>query len=265
MLRASLGILIGCIWWVSAASADPADNEVLGTVEGKVYTYGELKVSSRKREDIARYNAADKLDGVLRSFAVSELRKIAQARATESLQPECTIEPSREQVNEFIVWWRDRAIEIRNGNVSSGRPQSRGLENISSSNPDVADAARNKLRTWLTNRCVYRAYGGGRVRQDLGVYRFVGAGETVRSASSSLATFPYPIVISDGTPLNAYIALMEKAEANGILSYATPEIEEIFYRYYRNQNFRFFAPEAEEAAIVTEYWLHPLVPFVPDQ
>lgn len=274
MLRVSLGVLFGCFVWSSSALADPADSTIIAVMDGKTYTYGELKPSSDERKDIVKYLRDGVLDERLLSSAASKLRPIALEKVTENLQPSCVLTPSQEQIDAFTTWWRERAFEYLDARIASIKAQNPNariemgspfdkLDEISSENSDVANAARDELKEWLINRCLFQAYGGGRVREDLGVYKFVRGAETVQSATTSLAGFPYPIVISVGTPLDAYLAAMAAAESSGFLSFPSPQIEEMFYRYYRNQNLDYFAPEAEEAAIETEYWLHPLVPFVP--
>lgn len=276
MLRASLGILIGCFCWTSASLADPADNTALATIGDKTYTYGELKPSSDERESIVKYLRDANLDDRLILSATSKLRPIALEKVTINLQPDCVVEPSSEQSEAFITWWRERAFEYRDAriaNVRRSNPNARielgspfdKLDEISPENSTVVSAAREELKEWLIDRCLFRAYGGGRVREDIGVYKFAQEAEVIQSASTSLAGFPFPIVISDGTPLDAYLAALGSAEGSGFVSFATPQIEEMFYRYYRNQNLDYFAADAEAAAIETEYWLHPLVPFVPGQ
>lgn len=254
--------------FVAPALADTAPGEVVAVVKGKTYTYSELEPTSDRRETLKKYNKGDEFEKALRSSAASNLRETAARNILAGKSPDCDLVATDEEIVTFVAWWQKNAQEILDAQIAQAESMGRkvqvtgpwaNLDEINPGNERVAAAAREKIETWKLNKCIYQTYGGGRVHENLGVLGFMTPGETIVSAHESLAGYPYPVVVSAGTPLNGYIAFFEVAKADGSISFPDARYEEAFFSYYRNEKLRSFAAEAEEASIVTRYWEHPVV------
>jgi len=252
----------------TSAYADPGGSEIVAVVNGKAYTYSELEPAREWRDMSAKYNKGEAVEKALRTKAASDLRQIATKEILGKSHPDCDLDATPDEISAFLSWWQKSSSEIRDQMTtqarSSGRePQVSGawndIDQINPQNGKASSAAREKIETWKANRCIYEAYGGGRVHENLGMFAFMKQGETLVGAYESLAGYPYPMVISAGTPLKGYVTFYEAAKADGSISFPDARYEEGFFSYYRNESLRSFAEVDEEASIMTRYWEHPLV------
>lgn len=262
-------VAIAVVLFAAPAMADPSDGDVVGILHGKTYTYGELEPSSEEKSMAAKYAKGEAYEKALRAKAAVALRNIATSEILAKRNPDCDLVATPAETEAFLSWWQKSSQEILNvlvANTQAGSPDRKvrisgawnDLDEINPGNSKTADAAREKIKTWKENFCVFKAYGGGRVHRDLGMYAFLEPGETPIGGYETLAGYPYPIVVSDGVPLNGYRALYEAAKESGAISFPDARYEEGFFAYYRNESLPSFAEADEEAAITTRYWEHPV-------
>lgn len=268
-MKRLLASALAGILFVTPALADPSSEEVVAVVNGQTYTYGELAPPREWAEMTAKYNKGEAYEKAMRSKAASDLRQKAAKEILAVKNPDCDLVATDEEVATFLAWWQKSSSEIRDIQIAQaesmgGKAQMSGewnsLDEINPGNARVAGAAREKIETWKVNKCIYQAYGSGRVHENLGLFSFMQPGETLVSAYEALAGYPYPMVVSAGTPLNGYAAFFDAAKAEGSISFPDARYEEGFFSYYRNETLRSFSEADEEASIATRYWEHPVVP-----
>lgn len=253
---------------VTPALADPGAEETVAIVNGKTYTYGEMEPPREWVEMTAKYNKGESFDKALRTKAAADLRSKAAMEILAKKNPDCDLDATDEEAATFLAWWQKSSREILDAQIAQTQASGRqvqisgawnNLDEINPGNAQAVAAASEKIETWKVNKCVYQSYGGGRVHQNLGLFAFMQPGETLISAYEGLAGYPYPVVVSNGTPLNGYISFFEAAKADGSISFPDARYEELFFSYYRNETLRSFPEADEEASITTRYWENPVV------
>jgi len=258
------------------AHADPDGGEIVGTLNGKSYRYDDVKPDRMHREGIKKYSKGEKVDIRLRNHAAVDFRHIALPESLKTMMPNCDLNVTQDEIEQFTKWWQSSSRDLLSKLVADAESRNPGikvrlsggwkhLDEINAGNEKVTEAAREKIETWKANLCLFKAYGGGRVRKDLGPYKFMQKGETVVAAYDSLAGYPYPVIVTVGTPLNAYIKHFDKAQEVGVLSIPDQRYEDGFYLMLRNDKLDFFADPEEEASIITRYWTQPVFVPTPDE
>ena len=251
------------------AYADPGDKEVVGVLYGKTYAYEEVQPSDDEQDSIEKYSKGDEVDANMRSSAAVNFRTIAIGQTLAKMQPKCDLIATPAEISTFVSWWQSNTKDMLNKLIENAKKRNPNanvavsggwsrLDEITTGDADVVDAARKKIESWKANLCVYNSYGGGRVHKDMKTYAFLEEGETIVSAQDSLAGFPYPMIVSDGVPLNGYLKHFEKAKAAAALSFPDMRYEDAFFRYYKNEKLPVFDAATESASITDRYWTMPV-------
>tara|TARA_R110000824_G_scaffold118960_11_gene271822 strand:- start:30804 stop:31628 length:825 start_codon:yes stop_codon:yes gene_type:complete len=263
-----------CVMVVAIAPlhADPADSEIVGTINGKTYLYEDLELKGDLLDSVKKYSEKTEVDTNLRNHAAGNFRVIALRQTIAAMSLKCDLIATQDEIAQFVSWWQSNVQDLKTKLVADRQKRFPGkevrfgggwndIDEITIENEDVVEAARKEIEIWKANLCLYKTYGGGRVQQDLGTYKFLQPGEVVIAANDTLAGYPYPMIVTDGTPLNAYIAHFEKAREAGVMLIPDARYEHGFYLLLRNERLDFFDTADEEASLTTRYWTEPV--FVP--
>jgi hypothetical protein len=192
---------------------DPAGSEVL-IAEFASYREGK-PVPAPVYGDPKLPLAGEVLGTAIRTQDAEELRYVVLQKLTDRYAAEKGIDVTDAEKASYIAHMR--AVLSKDPNFSGPLP---GSEESAEDKAARAEIAAAFIRQWKINGALYRQYGGRIIFQQGGP-----------------------------EPLDAYRKFLEESAARGDFRIANPDLEAVFWRYYRDDSIHeFFKPGSTEEA-----------------